>query len=162
PPTPRPSEQTKRPWRTGRFLRWAACAALIGVGCVALYWIFWRPQETGTPNGANGTAQEALPWKPRPPLTLEELARLPSPLDALKREAMDLPPDAPSELLAVLGDPPRFDLPDRTNSHWMAQTNDGRLLAVPCGRNILLFDSRTGTLLRTLTGHTHQPYRPAF
>src|SRR5262249_35781859 len=57
---------------------------------------------------------------------------------------------------------PRFPLPERTNSHWMAQTGDGRLLAVPCGLNILLFETRTGTLLRTLTGHTHQPYRPAF
>src|SRR5262249_51996774 len=78
--------------------RLAACAALLAVGCVALYWIFWRPQEAQTPNGDNGTEQEVQPWKPRPPLTLEELAKLPSPLDALKREAMELPGDAPPEL----------------------------------------------------------------
>ncbi|HKB37538.1 MAG TPA: serine/threonine-protein kinase, partial [Gemmataceae bacterium] len=162
PRTERVFERSKRHARTGRFLRFAACAALIGVGCVVLYWIFWRPQETETPNGTNGAAQEAPPWKPRPPLTLEELAKLPSPLDALKREAMELPEDAPPELLAVLGDRGRFPLPGRAASHWMAQTGDGRLLAVPYGANILLFETRTGTLLQTLTGHTGAAYRPAF
>src|SRR5262245_47992406 len=44
----------------------------------------------------------------------------------------------------------------------MAQTGDGRLLAVPYGANILLFETRTGTLLQTLTGHTGAAYRPAF
>jgi WD40 repeat protein len=140
----------------------AACAALIGVGCVVLYWIFCRPQGAKTPNGANSAAEEAPPWKPRRPLTVEELAKLPNPLDALKRQATQLPPDAPAELVAVLGEPPRFPLPERAISHWMAQTNDGRLLAVPCGLNVLLFDTRTGTLVRTLTGHTNQAYRPAF
>src|SRR5262249_26537816 len=106
--------------------------------------------------------QEAPPWKPRPPLTPQELAKLPRPLDALKREAMKLPEDAPPELLAVLGDPARFPLPAGLNTHWMAQTGDGRLLAVPCERDILLFEARTGRLLRTLTGHTHHAYRPAF
>src|SRR5262249_2629354 len=57
---------------------------------------------------------------------------------------------------------PRFPLPERTGSYWMAQTSDGRLLAVPSGDNILLFDTRTGTLLRTLTGHTSGACRPAF
>src|SRR5262249_37757360 len=72
--TERVFERSKRPGRTGRLLRFAACAALIGVGCVALYGIFWRPHEAPTQNGANGTAPEA-PWKPRPPLTAEELAK---------------------------------------------------------------------------------------
>src|SRR5262249_32874368 len=138
PRTPRPSEQTKRPGRTGRFLRWAACAALIGVGCVALcWWIFWRPQQAQTPNGTNATAAETPPWKPRPPLTPQELAKLPSPLDALKREAMELPEGAPPELVAILGERPRFPFPPQSNSSWMAQTGDGRLLAVPCDANIL-------------------------
>jgi WD40 repeat protein len=155
PQAPAKGPKPQAPARGSRFpsLALRACVAvLIAVGGVVLYWILWRPQ----------TAPEAPPWKPRPPLTLEELAKLPSPLDALKREAMELPEDAPPELLAVLGDPTRFPLPKRTFSHWMAQTGDGRLLAVPCGRNILLFETRTGTLLRTLTGHTHQAYRPAF
>ncbi len=155
--------RTQRSGVSGRrLLRCAACAALIAVGCVAVYWIFWRSDKEKATDRANGTVQETQPSRPRPPLTPEELARLPSPLDALKREAMELPGDAPPELLAVLGDFPRFSLPARTNTHWMAQTNDGRLLAVPCERNILLFEARTGKLLRTLTGHTNQAHRPAF
>jgi WD40 repeat protein len=141
--------------------RLAACAGLIALGCVALYWIFWGPHEAPTQNGTNGPAAEVA-WKPRPSLTLEELAKLPSPLDALKRETMELPEDAPPELLTVLGDPARFSVPAQTSCHWMAQTGDGRLLAVPCQNNILLFEARTGRLLRTLTGHTHSAYRPAF
>jgi WD40 repeat protein len=135
--------------------------AVLGVSAV-VYQLLWRTNEVKTPDTSNGAAQEAPPWKPRPPLTLEELAKLPSPFDALKREAMELPEDAPPELLAVLGGFPRFDLPERAGSHWMAQTGDGRLLAVPCGTNILLFEARTGKLLRTLTGHTEAAYRPAF
>ena len=44
----------------------------------------------------------------------------------------------------------------------MAQSSDGRLLAVPCGSNILLFETSSGKLRRTLTGHTDDAYRPAF
>jgi WD40 repeat protein len=142
--------------------RLAACAALIAVGMVAAWGIFWRGREARTPDGANGSVQAARPWKPRPPLTLQELAKLPSPLDALKRKAMELPPDAPAEVVAVLGEPPRFPFPKGEGSHWMAQTSDGRLLAVPCGVNILLYEARTGTLLQTLTGHTSGACRPAF
>src|SRR5207253_920612 len=107
PSDPPPSVTEPRPQRRGgsgpsgkaasSARRLTACTALIGVGCVALYWAFWRPQEAKTPNGANDTAQEVPPWKPRPPLTPEELAKRPSPLDALKREAMELPGDAPAE-----------------------------------------------------------------
>jgi len=95
-------------------------------------------------------------------LTPRELAKRPSPLDTLKRDLLELPADAPAELLAVLGDPARFPLPTRRDSHWMAQTGDGRLLAVPCGNDILLFETRTGRMLRTLKGHTNTAFRPAF
>ena len=98
--------------------------AVLG-GSVALYRALGQRDKTKEPGASNGTAQEAPLWKPRPPLTPEELAKLPSPLDALKREAMELPADAPLELLAVLGDFPRFALPQRAASHWMAQTGDG-------------------------------------
>jgi WD40 repeat protein/serine/threonine protein kinase len=135
--------------------------AVLGASVVG-YWSLPRRDETEAPSRANGTVLAAPPWKPRPPLTPAELAKLPSPLDALKREALELPENAPPEMVAVLGERPRFRLPERTFSHWMAQTSDGRLLAVPCGRNILLYDTHTGTLLRTLSGHTNQPYRPVF
>jgi WD40 repeat protein len=162
PPTPRGGESRPSGRAAYSVRRLAACAALIAVGGVALYWTFLRPDEAKAPNGANGAAREVAPWKPRPPLTSQELARLPSPLDALKREAKHLPENAPPEMVAVLGELPRFPLPGRSVDHWMAQTSDGRLLAVPSGANILLFETRTGTLLRTLTGHTSGACRPAF
>jgi hypothetical protein len=154
--------------------------AVLGVSA-ALYWVLGQgdkakqadasngtAQDLGQrdkaekPDAPNDTAQEAPPWKPRPPLTAQERALLPSPLDALKREAMGVPESAPAELVAALGGFPPFALPERAISHWMAQTGDGRLLAVPCGLNILLFEARTGKLLQTLTGHTGRAYRPAF
>jgi WD40 repeat protein/serine/threonine protein kinase len=88
--------------------------------------------------------------------------RLPSPLDALERQSAALPDDAPPELLTVLGDAPRFTMPVDQTVHWMAQTRDGQLLAVPSGNNIRLFDTRTGALVRVFTGHTNVAYRPAF
>src|SRR5262249_36312912 len=118
--------------------------AVLGVS-PALYRVVRQRDEEKTPAGANGAGQEAPTWRPRPPLTAEEAAKLPSPLDALKGEAMELPPDAPPEAFAVLGKPSRFALPERTSSHWMAQSGDGRLLAIPCGRNILLYEASTGT-----------------
>ena len=106
---------------------------------------------------------ESPPGQPRPAVPSEELAQRPSPFDALKRrDPMVLPANAPPEVVAVLGDPVWFPLPRRTIGHWMAQTGDGRLLAVPCGTRILLFDTQTGRLVRTLTGHTNQAYRPVF
>jgi WD40 repeat protein/serine/threonine protein kinase len=157
-----PKPQARRPRA-----QWVAAVLLLAVAVLgvsaALYWALRQRDETKKPEAPNGAAKEAPPWKPRPPLTPEELAKLPSPLDALKREAMGVPQHAPAELVAVLGGFPRFVLPERTEgSHWMAQSSDGRLLAVPCGLNILLFEARTGTLLRTLTGHTANAYRPAF
>jgi WD40 repeat protein len=131
--------------------------AVLGGGAAA-YWLLWGSSGDKAPEGA----QETAPWKPRPPLTASQLARMPSPLDALKRPGMELPESAPPELVAVLGGFPRFPLPERTTSHWMGQTSDGRLLAVPCDENIRLFDTRTGTWLRTLTGHTSGACHPVF
>jgi WD40 repeat protein/serine/threonine protein kinase len=154
--------------------RLAACAALIAVGCVAAYWIFWRSNEAGAPDRSshprkrpeetNGGRKrpEKKRWQPRKPLTVEELAKLPSPLDRLKREALDLPDDVPPEWVAVLGGFPRFPVPEHSTSHWMGQTSDGRLLAVPCDESIRLFDTRTGKWLRTLAGHTSGACRPVF
>jgi WD40 repeat protein len=135
--------------------------AVLGAG-TALYWALGQRDKAKEPDVSNGTAQEAPPWRPRPPLTPEELAKLPSPLDALKREAMGLPENAPPGMLAILGEIPRFPARTGVGGHWMAQTSDGRLLAVPSGRWTLLFEARTGTLHRTLTGHTDEAYRPAF
>jgi WD40 repeat protein len=152
-----------RPAR-GKRARWAVAVLFLGIallgGGVAAYRAF-RPGADASPPD-NSTDPSGEKPQPRRALTLEELAKLRSPLDALEREAMELPGDAPPELVAILGERPRFPLPAQTVSHWMAQSGDGRLLAVPCGTNILLFEARTGRLLRTLTGHRGPAYRPAF
>src|SRR5262249_27820357 len=71
------------------------------------------------------------------------------------------PAQAPPELVAVLGDG-RFRLPGPGPASWMAQSGDGKVLAVPCGNLVVLFDARTGVLLRTLAGHRNRVYRVAF
>jgi WD40 repeat protein len=154
-----PADRARRE-RGPRVLTLLLLAVLVlGVGLL-VSWPLWHRNEIHAPPPSNGVVQEAS--QSRPPLTTEDLAKLPSPLDAVKREAMGLPSNAPPELLAILGGVPRFAFPERTNSHWMGQTSDGRLLAVPSENNVLLFETDTGTLVRTLTGHTNLSYRPAF
>src|SRR5262249_53349682 len=86
-----------------------------------------------------------------------KLAEEPSPLDALK--AIDSTKDFPQRV-AVLGDGP-FRLPEGPVS-WMAHSADGKLLAVPCGGMVVLFDAATGRRLRTLSGHSGRVYNVAF
>ena len=90
-------------------------------------------------------------------MTLAELAKLASPLDALKREEMRVPRKAPPEVIAVLGGDPPFRLPTRGHSHWMAQSPDGHLLAVPCNGDVALFDIGTG---RTVAPHPDRSSHP--
>src|SRR5262249_10209419 len=56
------------------------------------------------------------------------------------------PDQAPPELVAVLGDG-RFVLPNGGIRDWMAHSPDGKLLAVPCGYDVALFDALTGALV---------------
>jgi WD40 repeat protein len=87
----------------------ATAAVLVAVGALTTY-LALRP----TRPGGSKEEEPAKPFAPRCPLTAEELARLPSPLDDHKRE--DIPrsllalagggdsAQAPPELVAVLGD----------------------------------------------------------
>jgi WD40 repeat protein len=154
-----------------------AALLLIALGSLGTYWIL-RPGESGTDASRDQDAKKEpkgrAPFVPRRPLTLQELARLPSPLDGRKRG--DIPPallalagggdrgdrgrgggrdvrhpGAPPELVAVLGDA-RFRLPDDGMRGSMAQTADGKVLAVPAGSGVALFDAHTGKLLRTFLG----------
>jgi WD40 repeat protein/serine/threonine protein kinase len=160
---PDSTERTQRSAATSRWPRrllgLAACAILLA-GSIAAYRIFWRADKTKPPDSpAQAAPQLGKPWLP---VTPEELARRPSPLDALKREGMRLPENAPPEMIALIGEPARFRLPELALTHWMAQSADGRLLAVPCGKAVALYDARTGALVRILSGHTNRCYRPAF
>jgi WD40 repeat protein len=148
-------------------------ALLVEFGALATYLIL-RPGEPGAvvPSPGGSRAEErARPFVPRRPLTVEELARLPSPFDGRKRE--DIPPalralagggnpaQAPPELVAVLGDP-RFVLPHAGLTSWAASSPDGKLLAISCGHAVVLFDARTGGCLGTLTGHNSRVYAVSF
>jgi WD40 repeat protein len=155
------------PGKRARWKRVARVAAFVALGAailgasVAVHQVLQGSDEPGAPDGANNAKRDTAKPKPPPPPP-EKWTTLRSPLDDLKREAMQLPDNMPPEVLALLGDSPRFRLPELGNAHWMAQTGDGRLLAVPCGAKILLYEAETGKLLRTLTGHTSQAHRPAF
>src|SRR5262249_35178733 len=77
--------------RSFRWLRWPALGLLLA-GTLLAGWAWWK-NRPGWPPGGNGEERTPSPapaaWKPRPPLSPEELARLPSPLDGRKRE--DIP-----------------------------------------------------------------------
>src|SRR5262249_33550006 len=116
-------------------------------GASVAYWLWPESlEETGSAPAAPAWAQSVH-------------VLVPSPLATLKRETMGLPEDAPPELVALLRESVRFPLPAPGHSHWMAQTSDGRLLAVPCDGAIRLFETQTGRLLHTLNGKPNQ-YRP--
>ena len=55
----------------------------------------------------------------------------------------------PPEVVAVLGDP-QFALPRRGSNSFMAQDRAGKYLAVPNVGAVVLFDPRTGAVIRTL------------
>jgi serine/threonine protein kinase len=94
-----------------------------------------RPGEAKEANGAASAAPAVQPWRPRPPRSAEELAKLSSPLDGRKRA--DIPrallalagggdPDrAPPELVAVLG--------EQAPVQGLAVSPEGRFVA--CGGN---------------------------
>jgi WD40 repeat protein/serine/threonine protein kinase len=126
---------------------------LVAVG-VAVYRTRPPVEEARAPvvPGDSARDEPPAPWQPRPPLTPEELAKLPSPLDSLRREGMDLPPNSPPELLASLGEAPYFRVWPLNSRGWMAQSPDGKLLAVTDFAKVLLFETATGTLVKTLGG----------
>jgi WD40 repeat protein/tRNA A-37 threonylcarbamoyl transferase component Bud32 len=97
------------------------------------------------------------------PLTAEEKAKLPSPFDGRERAQIprsllaqfgDGNPDlAPPEMVAVLGETRQFILPDVGDRGFPARSDDGKLLAVPCGTNVYLYDVQSGERVRSFSGH---------
>ena len=98
-----------------------------------------------------------------------ELASRPSAADALRREDIPAaalawaglgdPRKAPAELVGILGDA-RFRLLDVPS--FPAYSPDGKLLAVPSGSQVMIFDAETGQYRRTLVGHTGRVFGVAF
>src|SRR5262249_3776222 len=125
-PAVKPSGLRPKP---SRFLR-GGRLSVAGVVLVGLFLAAWFTRDwwlTTTPpvSGSAPTAPPTEPWQPRPPLTLEELASLPDPVDDWRREAIPASllslvaggREAPAELLGALGDG-RFWLPRRSHTHW--------------------------------------------
>jgi WD40 repeat protein len=109
------------------------------------------PADPGVPGTAREEARKGPP-------TAAELARVRSPLDALVPEGGD--PALP-RLVSVVG-PLRFRLPGIARGGWLAQSPDGKLLAVPCGRFVALFDAGTGEPAGRLKTASNWAFAPAF
>jgi WD40 repeat protein/serine/threonine protein kinase len=168
-PLPRPFER-KRP--AGRRLWQPAVAAGVLLAILGAFGAYlWFNSDEPAPLvdiPKKDAPKDKLPVQ----LTLEELLKLPSPLDGRQRE--DIPrghlavagggnPDqAPQELVAVLGEFERLKYPDNAGRAWMAQSIDGKMLAVTCGPTVVLFDAKTGELLRTLPGAKGRVFSVAF
>jgi WD40 repeat protein/serine/threonine protein kinase len=125
--------------RKRRFpLPWLAALALIVAVCAYIVWL----QMQGADNQP------------------EDESLLPDPLE-LRRE--DIPPNlltlagggdprqAPSELVAVLGDG-RFLFPRYGGTAWFDQSPDGKILEAPLHGDVVLFEASTGDYLRSLKG----------
>src|SRR5262245_34593514 len=100
-------------------------------------------------------------------LTPEGLAKRPDPLDDWRREGIPagalagLGAGAPPEMTGLLGYGP-FRLPRLEITHWPAQSADGRLLALPNGGGVVLYDAATGAVVRVPTGHKGRAFRGGF
>src|SRR5262249_28107687 len=70
-------------------------------------------------------------------------------------------PGGLAESVVVLGNT-AFRLPDGGTVSWMADDPGGKVLAVPCGGKVVLFDAESGRRLRTLPGHAGRVYHVAF
>jgi WD40 repeat protein/serine/threonine protein kinase len=158
PAGPRPGPG-KRLLTAGRL---AAAVAVVGV--VLAGWLtrgWWLPAPPPVAADPAPVAAPPEPWRPRPPLSADELAKLPDPLDGWRRDRLPTgllasvagdAKDGLPALVGVLGDGP-FRLPRQEHTHWPTQTADGRLLALPCGNTVVLYDAATGAIVRVLKGH---------
>jgi WD40 repeat protein len=110
------------------------------------------------------------PWRQQAPAAAPEGTRRAESLD-LRRENIPAAllalagggdaAQAPRELAAVLGNG-RFLLPRAGQTAWMEQSPDGKVLAVPLDEDVVLFEGRTGTYLRTLKGPGGRAFQVTF
>jgi WD40 repeat protein/serine/threonine protein kinase len=157
----------RAPHRRRRTLALAVAAVLL-MGIIGGSAAYWRLHLD---DGKVAVKSVVNPNAPRR-RTLEELLKQPSPFDGRKRE--DIPrgllalagggdPDqAPAEVVAMLGEQRKFPLPENGARGRIALSGDGKMLAVPCGNNVVLYDAETGGLLRTFVGHTGRVLKATF
>ena len=106
---------------------------------------------------------EVIPKRtPSPPVASEtgKLKHADIPIVTLANISGGHPERVPAEFVGYFGDG-RFRLPRQDNAHH-AYSEDGRLLAVPTGNDVRLFEVATGRLLRVFCGHTKRTLSAAF
>ncbi len=94
-----------------------------------------------------------------PPCAADKLKREDLSEAALANVGQGDPKQAPPELVAVLG-----EMAFRFNgcASWIAYSPNGKLLAVPDGNDVALFDATSGKCLRRLRGHSARAYVAVF
>jgi WD40 repeat protein len=167
PPLVEPASIVLPPRRTSYRPKWIAAGVLLVVGFV----IAGIAGLGGVmmPHASKGLPTAADPALAHGPLTLEERAQLPSPLDGARRDDIPNallglvgggdPQQAPGELVAVLGDN-QIQSKDQTRA--IECSPDGKLLAVSSVRKVLLYEIKTGRLVRTFDVPQNEPHRVAF
>lgn len=157
-----PAEREKRHFRA----RPLAVAGAVTIVLAAAWFTRDRWLPAPTPRASIPAPDRSQGWKPTPPPTADVLAKLRDPLDDLRREAIPATllssvvgeaNSAMPELVGVLGGGP-FRLPQREQTHWPTQSPDGRLLALPCGKTVVLYDATNGAIVRVLKGHTERTF----
>ena len=166
--SPGAPEQRTAPARRGRkALAVAAAALLLLAAGIPIAYFATRPPEGQQPDHGQPLVRKHSPQAD----DKKDLKQADAFFAALKPENIHPnlialagggnPDQAPPELVAILGDD-RFVLPNGGLRCWMAHSTDGKLLAVPCGNDVALFDAQTGALVRTLRGHTSRVDSVAF
>jgi WD40 repeat protein/tRNA A-37 threonylcarbamoyl transferase component Bud32 len=126
-------------------------AVLVALAALAAWlkpWQYLVQDGEYDSNGQPGSAPHRGGRRPAGPL---ELRREDIPPRLLALAGGGDPARAPPELAAVLGDG-RFLLPRADSINWMAQSPDGKVLAVPLYEDVVLFAAPTGEYLRSLKG----------
>ncbi len=157
----------QKPWVSARGLLLALAVGLIPASlAVGLYvvrpWAGSGDRKPGDPPGQGHVSRPAPPYRPSPRIKLpdpRELAGKSSPADSLKLEGISAVlahksfRDAariPRELVAVLGDD-GFLAPNGNDAAWRIDLSaDGKLLAMPQGSVVHLFEAPSGKYLRTV------------
>jgi hypothetical protein len=152
--------QLYRAARKRSWLTWLVGCGLLGLGIVAAAILLFRPAPAGTVRIGSDDPNNVIGGKEFPPPG--ERANLPPRAAvALKRE--DILEQAlafigggdsnwaPPDLVGVLGEAARLRLSGETV--FLSYSPDSKLLAVPSGTDILLFDAKTGQYQRCLGGH---------
>jgi len=137
---------------------WLVGGGLLGLGVVAAaILVFWpKPQGTVRIDSDDPAGKYASP----PRCAADALKREDIPEQALSLIGGGDPRWAPADLVGVLGEAARLRLSGEPA--FPRFSPDGKLLAVPSGTDILLFDGQTGQYQRRLGGHENRVFPLAF